>query len=420
VWGALDSDEDVYAAALTRGDTYGVAVAELTRAFEGIGTDEAQILRIIRDMAPADRERMRDPTPPIIDRIRSWPMASDAFRRAVTEVLLTGHIPAAAALDAASGVWGDGTDEDMITDVLRDITSADRARYRRGYLLAHRGDQGMARICTPGVSLRPDDQAALDAYRGLYDRLSGELETEELDAALTTLLGLPSVAEMQTDAGRFDAATVMLLRQRERLEFSAGVTDVFTTTDDTAASAHIEFESRYNQALETNASIDDNEFAVLVHLDNQFNSRFQDYQDTANMVAEVAGTVAAVVAAAVVIVVSGGTVTAAAPGVVAWLSANSTLIATTAAVSALSQIVASEAGGGDFNEATGADGARQALSGAINGALAVCGAALAERAASLVGLSGRALTAQIARSAAGATETGGQPGLRTRGAHRAH
>ncbi|MEA5415869.1 hypothetical protein, partial [Synechococcus sp. BA-132 BA5] len=43
-------------------------------------------------------------------------------------------------------------------------------------------------------------------------------------------------------------------------------------------------------------------------------------------------------------------------------------------------------------------------SGALNGAMAVCGAALAERAAELVGLSGRALTAQIARSAASATE----------------
>jgi hypothetical protein len=122
------------------------------------------------------------------------------------------------------------------------------------------------------------------------------------------------------------------------------------------------------------------------------------------MVSEIAGTVAAVVAAAVVIVASGGTATAASPGVIAWLSANSTLIATSAATSALAQVVASEAAGGSFNEALDEEGARQALSGAINGALAVCGAALAERAATLVGLSGPSLTAAIARAAADSAE----------------
>jgi hypothetical protein len=300
------------------------------------------------------------------------------------------------ALDSAMGVWGDGTDEEMITDVLRGMGTEQRSQYRRGYMLGHRS--------APGVSLGREDQAALNAYQSLYNRLDSELETEELDAALTTLLGLPSVAEMQTDAGRFDAATIMLLRQRERLRLGAALLDPLITADDTAASAHVKYESSYNLAVEGNGVIDVNEFAVLVNLDSEFNQRFSGYQNTANTVSEIAGTVAAVVAAAVVIIASGGTATAATPGVVAWLSANSTLIATSATVSALAQVVAAEALGGDFHEATGADGARGALSGALNGALSVCGAALAERAAELVGLSGRALTAQIARSAASATE----------------
>lgn len=404
VWDALDSDERNYADAITSGDSYATAIAELTRAFEGVDTDEAKILRIVRDMAPADRDRLYVRPPSIIDRIRSWPLANAAFLRTFETVLQTGQIPAEGALEAASGVLGAGTDEAMITDVLHGMSAGERTRYRRGYMLAHRGDTGTAQIA-PSGPLTPADQAALDAYNELYARLRHELDGKELDAALTTLLGLPSVAEMQSDAGRFDAATIMLLRQRERLRMSGGATDLVTTTDDTAASAHVEFESRYNQALETAATIDAAEFAVLVHLDTQFGSRFQDYQSTVSMVSEIAGTVAAVVAAAVVIIASGGTATAAAPGVIAWLAANSTLIATSAAASALAQIVASEVTGGDFNEAIGADGARQALSGAINGALAVCGAALAERAATLVGLSGRALTAQIARSAASATET---------------
>jgi len=396
IWEALDSDESTYLSAMIRGDALMVAEAELTRAFTGVDTDEARILRTLRDLDRPVREQLRDHPRPIIGRIRNYPFNNDAFLRAFEAVLRTGVIPMNDALDSAMGVWGDGTDEEMITDVLRGMGTEQRSQYRRGYMLAHRS--------APGVSLGREDQAALNAYQSLYNRLDSELETEELDAALTTLLGLPSVAEMQTDAGRFDAATIMLLRQRERLRLGAALLDPLITADDTAASAHVKYESSYNLAVEGNGVIDVNEFAVLVNLDSEFNQRFSGYQNTANTVSEIAGTVAAVVAAAVVIIASGGTATAATPGVVAWLSANSTLIATSATVSALAQVVAAEALGGDFHEATGADGARGALSGALNGALSVCGAALAERAAELVGLSGRALTAQIARSAASATE----------------
>jgi len=396
IWAALDTDESTYLSAMIRGDALMIAEAELTRAFEGVDTDEARILRIVRDLDRPVREQLRDHPRPIIGRIRNYPFNNDVFLRAFEAVLRTGVIPINDALDSAMGVWGDGTDEEMITDALSSMDSVQRSQYRRGYMLAHRS--------APGVALGPADQAALNAYQSLYNRLNSELETEELDAALTTLLGLPSVAEMQTDAGRFDAATIMLLRQRERLQLGAALLDPLITADDTAASAHVKYESSYNLAVEGNGVIDANEFAVLVNLDSQFNQHFSSYQNTANMVSEIAGTVAAVVAAAVVIIATGGTAAATAPSVVAWLSANSTLIATSAAVSALAQVVAAEAMGGDFNEATGADGARGALSGALNGALAVCGAALAERAAELVGLSGRALTAQIARSAAGATE----------------
>lgn len=396
IWEAFDSDESTYLSAMIRGDALMVAEAELTRAFTGVDTDEARILRTLRDLDRPVREQLRDHPRPIIGRIRNYPFNNDAFLRAFEAVLRTGVIPMNDALDSAMGVWGDGTDEEMITDVLRGMGTEQRSQYRRGYMLAHRS--------APGVSLGREDQAALNAYQSLYNRLDSELETEELDAALTTLLGLPSVAEMQTDAGRFDAANIMLLRQRERLRLGAALLDPLITADDTAASAHVKYESSYNLAVEGNGVIDVNEFAVLVNLDSEFNQRFSGYQNTANTVSEIAGTVAAVVAAAVVIIASGGTATAATPGVVAWLSANSTLIATSATVSALAQVVAAEALGGDFHEATGADGARGALSGALNGALSVCGAALAERAAELVGLSGRALTAQIARSAASATE----------------
>lgn len=93
MWQALDDDERDYADSLTRGDTYAAAIAELTRAFEGIDTDEAQILRILRDMAQADREQLRNEQPTIIGRIRGWPLADAAFLRAFDGVLQTGQIP---------------------------------------------------------------------------------------------------------------------------------------------------------------------------------------------------------------------------------------------------------------------------------------------------------------------------------------
>lgn len=400
IWAALSTAETEYADSITRGDAYAMALHELTRAFEGIDTDEAAILRTVRDLDPAVRARLRRETPPprIITRIREWGLGPN-FDAAFEHVLEHGTIPPTAALDHALGGWGDGTDEDLVTEVLAGYSTEERARLRRGYMLWHTRDRRPA-----DSALSAQDRAAMQAFTALRTRLEGELTDEEMDQAMATLVGMPSVAEMTSDQGRVDAATIMLLRQRERLEMHAGITDIFTTTDDTAAAAHVEYEARYNQAM-LDGEISAEGFAVLVQLDTQFNQRFREYSETANLVSEIASTVAAVVAGAVVIILSGPAAPATAGGVASWISANSTLLAGAATASALTQVVVAEAAGGSFNEMIDADGARQALSGALNGALMVCGAALAERAASLVGLSGRALTAQIARSAAAATES---------------
>lgn len=401
IFNALSDSEGAFATQMETGDTYGVAVYELTEAFEGIDTDEAAILRVLRDMPRADREAMRDKVPPegIIVRIRGWGLGAD-FLRAFEQVLSDGTLPTNLAMNAAFGGWGDGTDEDMANDALSHMSATERATYRRGYLLSRTRDTRADRVCAPGISLSPEDQAALDAYNTLYNRMNEEFETEELDAAMVRLLGLPSLAEIQTGQGRIDAATIMLHRQRDRLQMGAGITDGFTTTDDTAEAAHVEFEARYNQAME-GGDISEESFLVLINLDEQFNSRFQAYSDTANMVSQIAGTVAAVVVGVIVIIISGTTAT---PGVVAWIAANAPLMASAGAASAVAQVAVSEATGGDFNEATGVDGAQQAVSGFLNGAMMVAGAGLAEQAATLVGLSGTSLTAAIARQAAGVVQ----------------
>lgn len=416
IFSALDDEESRYAANLAAGDTYHALLRDLRVAFEGFDTDEASILRLLRDAPAEDRERMRTKIPDPLPRIRAWAGADTPMRRAIEQTLETGVIPTDDALDEALGDAFDGTNVDLVNEILGGLGPAERAQLRRGYLLVHRppaagtdAGAGHASMAPPrhGLTAPDADQVALDRYRTLHNRLRDELSDEDLDAALVSLLDVPTVEEMTSEdgSGRVDAAEIMLYRQRERIALNAGaVLDVLTTTDDTAAAAHVEFESRYNIARE-DGDITPEEFAVLVNLDTQFNDRFRDYVATSDMAAEIAGTVAAVVAAAVVVVLSGGTATAGAPGVIAWLSANSTLIGTSAAVSALSQVVVSEAVGGDFNEALGADGARQALSGAVNGALVVCGAALAERAATLVGLTGPSLSATIARAAAQSIES---------------
>lgn len=411
IWSALgdwlwDDDEVAMAVAITSGDEYEVARLDLVEAYEGIDTDETAILRILRDAGPRVREQLRGvppvPPDPIIDQISNW-VAGTRFETAFEETLQTGAIPMDSAMDEALGGDFDGTNVELVNEILDSLSATDRAQFRRGYLLAHTRDLRTNRVCAPGISLSPVDQAALVRYETLHAQLANEMTDEELDTALVNLLDIPSVEEMAgTDGqGRLDAAAIMLYRQRERLELNAGfILDLLTTTDNTAASAHVEFEDRYNQSIE-DGDISPDEFSVLVRLDSVFNDRFREYAETANMVPEIAGTVMAVVVAVVVIAVSKGT---AAPSVIAWLSANSGLIGSAAAASAVTQVVTSEALGGDFNEMMGADGARQALSGAINGALAVCGAALAARAATMVGLSGPSLTAAIARAAAESVE----------------
>jgi len=405
-----DDDEISMLDAAVSGDDFESARLELVEAYEGIDTDEAAILRILHATTPEVRRRLRAETPDPIGRIRGYFDEGTSMRSAFEHVLETGLMSTDMALDEAMGGGWDGTNVELVQQTLSGLSGSERAQLRRGYLLANRPAPPMpassreSMAPPPRPRVNPADAVARERYNTLRARLRSELNDEDLDAALVAMLDIPSVAEMTAEdgSGRIDAAEIMLYRQRERLQLQAGaIMDAMTTTDDTAAAAHTEFESRYDAARE-DGDITTEEFAVLVNLDTQFNDRFVAYQDAANIVADIAGTVAAVVAAAVVIILSEGTAT---PGVIAWLSANSSIIGGAAAAGAISQVVTAEALGGDFHQTLGAEGAREALAGAINGALMVCGAALAEKAAVLAGLSGRALTAAIARSAAQSVQT---------------
>jgi hypothetical protein len=393
VWSALDQDElavlDVHAA----GDSYQVAIHELGEAYHGFDTDEARIVRIVAGMSAGDRARMVQERPPIYSELMTGLDSSEAAL--VAEVFRTGRVPTARALDVAMGGFGDGTDEEMLLDSLGTMPDEERRVYRLGYWLHKQGSadgmQGEAQ------------QQALQRFRALHARMEAELDDEELDAAMERLIGLPAPEDFLSPEGRRMAAEIMAHRHRERMALSGGVTEPFTSSDETAEQSAMIYEAHLQQLVARGGDISLEDFSVLVGLDAQFGGRFDDYRATVELVSNIAGTVAATIAGIVIVVLSEGTLAPAA----AKLIASSGGAALWAAVAgATARVGVSEAFGGDFHQTTSTEGARNALVGAIEGAVAVASAALAARAVKLVGLSRSALSAEITRAAVDSTETG--------------
>jgi hypothetical protein len=393
VWSSLDDSERGILDHYVAGDTYEMALHELEVAYHSLDTDEAGILRVVARMNDADRRRIWSERPRVLHEILhgGWlaPREQELFR----EVLETGRLPTDQALAVAMGGWGDGTDEAMILDTLGAMSEAERRTYRLGYWLHHQN------ACPEGEVM----QHALTQFQDLYERLRAELEDDELDAAMDRMIGVPSPEDFLTPEGRRMAAEIMSHRQRERMELTAGLTSTFSSTDDTAQQASTIYEAHLQQLVARGGDISLEDFSVLVGLDAQFNSRFTDLQAAASLISSIAGTVAATVAAVVIIVLSEGTL---APAAAELIAANGGAVLWGAITGGAARVAASEAFGGDFYDATSTDGARDAMIGAIEGATAVAMATLAARAASLVGLSQRALNTAIVRASVDSASSG--------------
>jgi hypothetical protein len=394
VWSALDEDElaalDVHAA----GDSYQVAIHELEDAYHGFDTDEARIVRIVAGMSAADRARMTEERPPIYGVLMTGLDAAEF--ELVRDVFRTGRVPTNRALDVAMGGFGDGTDEEMLLDSLGTMPDEERRAYRLGYWL-HK--QGRSATDVQGEA----QQQALQRFRDLYARMEAELDDEELDAAMERLIGLPAPEDFLSPEGRRMAAEIMAHRHRERMALSGGITEPFTSTDETAEQSAMIYEAHLQQLLARGGDISLEDFSVLVGLDAQFSGRFDEYRATVEMVSNIAGTVAATVAAIVIVVLSKGTL---APAAAKLISSSGGAALWAAVAGAGTRVAASEAFGGDFHQTLSTEGAQNALVGAIEGAVAVASAALAARALKFVGLSQRALSAEITRAALDSTETG--------------
>ena len=395
VWSALDEDERTVLAHHVAGDTYRLAIHELEEAYGGIDSDEARIVRIVAGMSAEDRTRMVNERPPIY--MDMMDDGLDAEERAlVGEVFRTGRAPADQGISVAMGGFGDGTDEEMLLDSLGTISDEERRGYRLGYWL-HR--QGRTASDVEGET----ERAALQRFIGLYVRMESELDAEELDAAMERLIGLPAPEDFLSPEGRRMAAEIMAHRHRERMALSGGLTEPFTSSDETAEQSAMIYEAHLQQLVARGGEISLEDFSVLVGLDAQFGGRFDEYRATVELVSNIAGTVAATVAAIAIVVLSEGTL---APAAAKLISSSGGAALWAAVAGAGARVGASEAFGGDSHQTMSTEGAHNALVGAIEGAVAVASAALAARAVKFVGLSQRALSAEITRAAVDSTEMG--------------
>lgn len=397
-WENLEDDQamiDTYVSARS----YEIALADLDEAFHGMDTDEEGIFRILTAMSAADRLRMSKETPPIYVKLTTSSWLTKEEKGLIAVAIETGRIPTDKAVDWGLGGWGDGTEEEMLDQTFEAMEDAERGKYRLGYWLHKETtrnrdprDRGM---------LSADERAAIVAFESLQARLVNELEDEELDVALDKLLGTPSLEEIKSAEGRLVAAGIMHHRHHEKLELNGALTEALTETDETAEGAALQFDAAYYQAVQ-DGELSEKELLVLAGLDAEFNSYFEEYKSTVNLVSNIAGTVAAVVASIVIVVLSEGALAPAAKALIAEYGGT----ALWAAVSgATAKVAVSEATGGDFYGATSAEGARDALVGGAEGVMMILGAGLAARAVEFAGLGGRALASQITRVAMSSTRS---------------
>jgi hypothetical protein len=77
---------------------------------------------------------------------------------------------------------------------------------------------------------------------------------------------------------RRHTATVFFERHRERMALSGGITEPFTSTDETAEQSAMIYEAHLQQFLARGSEISLEDFSVLVGLDARFGGRFDEYR----------------------------------------------------------------------------------------------------------------------------------------------
>jgi len=294
------------------------------------------------------------------------------------EVLRTGKVPSSRALDLALT----GGSEDLAFIALTAVPESERRQHRLGYWLS---SQDQAPEST-------EEREALETYQALRARLDDHLGERDLQEALDRLIGLPSPEELVDPEGKERAVDVMLARQVDKRDLEGGVADAFTSSDERVELAGLQLDAMAHQ-VRSDGALDDTDLTALVALDAQANDARRAHAESTERIRELGAMVGSIAVGVVIIVASGGTM---APAV----------LAAAAGASAATRVVLSEVLGGDLYDATGSDGARDAVVGGLEGACAVAAAGLAARTVTSVGLSRTALSRSLTRAALDSADTG--------------
>lgn len=294
-------------------------------------------------------------------------------RRVMLEILRTERMPASLILQVTG-------DTDTLRQALSRIDETERSRLRLGYLLARTGRQPAGEVEVAALAAYREFEAQLRrSQAGVLSVDAGGVE-EALDAALGSE---PTQEEMATDEGKYNAAALMYERIEARLALGRGLSASFTEADETMVAAGRQFAAMWAQMRDRQPRcLNMFELGALTDLYNTFIHRREEFAEASNAVSEMAGMIAATIAGVIIVAATGGTT---APAVIAAAAAGGT-----------ARVVTREMFGEDYYDPAN-EGMRDALLGAIDGALAVAGAALGARGARLVGLGGEAFISGAAR-----------------------
>lgn len=294
-------------------------------------------------------------------------------REIMLEILKNKRIPTNKILGFTGNV-------EVLRTALANVDEGERGQLRVGYLLIKSGRK-------PADKTEEDALAAyktFDANLRKSQTTPGSVDTAGIEAVLDAALGAePTAKEMETDAGRYNAAALMYERQQARLALGRGAT-YFTETDETMVAAGREFAALWLQLRErTPHRLSTVELGLLSVLHDRFTTRVEEFTEASNTAGEVAGMIAATVAGILIVVGTGGMT---APAVIAAAAAGGT-----------ARVVTREMFGEDYYNPAGGEGARDTLLGGIDAALTVLGASLGAKGAELLGLGGKAFLTNAAR-----------------------
>lgn len=392
--GSLSSSEQDTAASFRDGDSQSIAMTRLEEAWSHWDVDEARVFALISEMSGPDREHLRYST-----LYQSMMLGIGSPENiALREVTETGRVPTGSGINAALGGAWDGTNTDLLGQVLTGMGDGERWKYRLGYWLNRSGR----------APQDEEQEQALETFNTLESRLQSELGTDDLETALDQLVGVPTPQELQTEAGRIIAAGILTQRVDDKQSHWDGVGQVFTESDETADGMEVQLDASYMQAMEDGV-MSAEELAVLASLDSRFAERYQQSLAAIDRIRNIAATVAAVAAGIVVTALTAG---AAGPVVAGLLSSYGAGALAGGIAGAVVRVGVSEAMGGDHFDSISGEGATEAAVGFTDGAMAVLANGLATRATGWVGLKGAQLSGAMAlgsiEAAGGALQTSGR------------